>query len=414
MIPEGVPASSDGSAGASSVEKMPEPEPEPEPEPVPQPQPQPEPEPQPELEPEPEPLRDRETRAQESQERHGDSETPRQRDTESSASHRDAPQAQEQQGSRQTGAAERMWQQTRSAEQLWPWLGGMVVGVAATLALQWLGAGATRLLVPPPLPPPPPPPPPPAPRSLLDYHAIVAELVREHAGQYASEDKGTVVVGVALSTLVLVYCCWRVRRVRRSSSRAKRAAHSPRRKHNTAAQQAQAQPDGRGGEYPNGPADQDFARVLFADQPDLRLSPARHTRRKGRGLDDEHEELQLGRYRRGDAVTYRATDGREHFAIISALHLDELAPEVTIRFADTGEERRTMANRLVPRQQSAAKSGFYGTAEHTAYTLALRDVEAEEELRRAEQRMWQTEREVTRARMASPSSTMRSPFRDVS
>ena len=305
-----------------------------------------------------------------------------------------------------------MWQQTRSAEQLRPWLGGMVVGVAATLAMQWLGEGAARLRMPPPLPPPPPPPPPPAPRSLLDYHAIMAELVREHAGQYASEDTGTVVVGVTLCTLVLVYCCWRTRRVRRSSSQAKRAVRSPRRlrKDTTSTRHAQAQPDRRGD--PNGPSDQDFARVLFADQPDLRLSPARHTRR--RGLDDEHEELQLDRFRRGDAVTYRATDGREHFAIISALHLDELAPEVTIRFADTGEERRTMANRLVPRQQSAAKSGFYGTAEHTAYTLALRDLEAEEELQLAEQRLWQTEREVTRARMASPSITMRSPFRDVS
>ena len=47
VIPEGVPASSDGSAGASSVEKMHAPEPEPEPQPQPQPQPQPEPEPEP-------------------------------------------------------------------------------------------------------------------------------------------------------------------------------------------------------------------------------------------------------------------------------------------------------------------------------------------------------------------------------
>jgi hypothetical protein len=240
--------------------------------------------------------------------------------------------------------------------------------------------------------------------------------LREYVGQYGAEDKGMVVVGGTVCILVLVYCCWRSRRLHSRSSRSKRSSRRARKPTDrNSPKHLQDQSDGRRGEHIGDLTDQSPARVLFADQSDLRLSPARrNSPRRDRGEDDGHEELQLARFRRGDAVTYRATDGREHFAIITALHLDEVAPEVTIRFADTGDERRTMTNRLVPRLQSAAKSGFYGTAEHTAYTLALRDVEAEEEQRLAEQRMWQTERELTRVRMASPNVTMDSPFGHIS
>ena len=335
-----------------------------------------------------------------------------------------------------SGAAEQRKQQADSEAQLrQAALGGVVAGSLVTLTLQWLGEHAQQLLSPPPPPPPPPPSPsfpvlprpPPSIRSLLDYSTI-EELSRAVAGPY-----NAIVVGGGLCALLLVCCCWRSQKRGRSSARSKSSPRSGfRRKRRSSPgisstlseREPQVQLDGRRIEDFDDPISQHAARVLFADKSDLRLSPAtRNGHRTGRRQDDEREELQLGRYRVGDAVTYRATDGREHFAIISELHLDDLGPdetpEVTIRFADDGNERRTMTSRLAPRQHSAAKSGFYGTTEDsaytlalrdvsTAYTLALRDVEAEEQQRLAEQRMWETERELTRARMASPSMTMTS------
>ena len=51
----------------------------------------------------------------------------------------------------------------------------------------------------------------------------------------------------------------------------------------------------------------------------------------------------------------------------------------------------------------------YMEARVSAHRVRIyRDVEAEEQQRLAEQRMWETERELTRARMASPSMTMTS------
>ena len=150
--------------------------------------------------------------------------------------------------------------------------------------------------------------------------------------------------------------------------------------------------------------------MLFADQPDQWPTSETHSAdlaRATRSLDREPEELQLGRYRVGDAVTYRATDGREHFAIISQLHMDAYAPgetpEVTIKFVDGAQDRRVQTRRLVPRQRSAAAAGVYGRDEHTMLALATRDLEIEERRSRSEQ-------ELQSVRLQSPSVGRGSPF----